>query len=291
VEISQILELFQNDQRIKAIEEAISKPESRLYLKGLSGSLNAAIQATLLAQGPHLVIMNDREEAAYLYNDISQLCGSKRVSFLPSSYKRSPEYGQKDSQNVLLRTEALSQLHSNNHELFVITYPEALIERVLSAESLDENRLIINNGDQLDISFITDVLNEYHFQRVDFVFEPGQYSVRGSIIDVYSFSDEDPYRIDFFGDEVDSIRKFNLENQLSKEKLEQVTIVPNLTENQDTQELSSLSDYLPEKSKIWVHSFDFIEQRMTAINEKIAAHTFEVEEDEDDDKNYSFLAE
>ncbi|MCG8582674.1 MAG: DEAD/DEAH box helicase, partial [Bacteroidales bacterium] len=290
MEISQILELFKNDQRIKSIEESVSKPEGRLCLKGLSGSLRAVIQASLLSKGPHLVVMNDREEAAYLYNDISQLCGSKHVSFLPSSYKRSPEYGQKDSQNVLLRTEALSQLHNNNKDLFVITYPEALIERVLSAESLDENRLIINTGDQLDISFITDVLNEYHFQRVDFVFEPGQYSVRGSIIDVYSFSDEDPYRIDFFGDEVDSIRKFNLENQLSKEKLEQVTIVPNLTENQESQELSSLSDYLPAECKIWIESFDFIEQRMKAINEKIAAHTYEVDE-EDEEKNYSFLTE
>ncbi|WP_234445745.1 transcription-repair coupling factor [Carboxylicivirga marina] len=291
VEISQILGLFENDQRVKQIEEALAIPNSRLFLKGLSGSLKSVFPASLHTHGPHLIILNDREEAAYLYNDLSQLCGSKHVSFLPSSYKRSPEYGQKDSQNVLLRTEALSQLHSNNKQLFVITYPEALIEKVLSADSLDENRLIINNGDQLDISFITDVLNEYHFQRVDFVFEPGQYSVRGSIIDVYSFSDEDPYRIDFFGDEVDSIRKFNLENQLSKEKLEQVTIVPNLTENQDTQSLTPLSDYLPPKAKIWVDSFDFIEQRMDAINEKIEAHTFEIDEEEDDDKNYSFLSD
>jgi len=291
VEISQILNLYNNDTRLAQIREAINKAQSRTIIKGLSGSLKAVLQASLISEGPHLVILNDREEAAYLYNDIAQLCGNKHVSFLPSSYKRSPEYGQKDSQNVLLRTEALSQLHSNNQELFVISYPEALIEKVLSADSLEENRLIINNGDNLDISFITDVLNEYHFQRVDFVFEPGQYSVRGSIIDVYSFSDEDPYRIDFFGDEVDSIRKFNLENQLSKEKLEQVTIVPNLTENQNAAQLTALSDYLPKNTKIWVDSFDFIEQRMASIGEKIAAHTFELDEEEDDDKDYSFLAE
>ena len=290
MEINQILELYKGNDRIKQLREFINNANSRTRLKGLSGSQKAIILAALANEGPHLIVLNDREEAAYLYNDISQLLSSKHVSYLPSSYKRSPEYGQKDSQNVLLRTEALSQLHSSHKELFVLTYPEALVEKVISAESLDENRLMINKGDQLDISFITDVLNEYHFQRVDFVFEPGQYSVRGSIIDVYSFSDEDPYRIDFFGDEVDSIRKFNLENQLSKEKLDQVTIVPNLTENQNANSLTSLSAYLPEGTKIWVDSFDFIEQRMKAIAEKIANHTFDPGENEDDDKEYHFLS-
>lgn len=287
MEVSQIQELYQQSQKVKALKAALTSKQSHTFLKGLSGSLKAVMLAAAATEGPHLVIMNDREEAAYLYNDIAQLCGSQHVSFLPSSYKRSPEYGQKDNQNVLLRTEALSQLQSGRTELFVFSYPEALVEKVLSAELLDENRLIINKGDQLDISFITDVLNEYHFQRVDFVFEPGQYSVRGSIIDVYSFSDEDPYRIDFFGDEVDSIRKFNLENQLSKEKLERVTIVPNLTENQNNKTLSPLSEYLPNTCKIWVDDFDFIEQRMALIAQKIDDHTFEVEEEED--KNYSFL--
>ncbi len=287
MEVSQIQELYQQSQKVKALKAALTSKQSHTFLKGLSGSLKAVMLAAAATEGPHLVILNDREEAAYLYNDIAQLCGSQYVSFLPSSYKRSPEYGQKDNQNVLLRTEALSQLQSGRTELFVFSYPEALVEKVLSAELLDENRLIINKGDQLDISFITDVLNEYHFQRVDFVFEPGQYSVRGSIIDVYSFSDEDPYRIDFFGDEVDSIRKFNLENQLSKEKLERVTIVPNLTENQNNKTLSPLSEYLPNNCKIWVDDFDFIEQRMALIAQKIDDHTFEVEEEED--KNYSFL--
>ncbi|WP_439182360.1 transcription-repair coupling factor [Carboxylicivirga taeanensis] len=288
MEVNQILDLYKESELIKQIQAALATPRSHTVLKGLTGSLKSVIQAALLKEGPHLVILNDREEAAYLYNDIAQLCGARFVSFLPSSYKRSPEYGQKDSQNVLLRTEALSQLHSGKNELFVISYPEALVEKVLSADLLEENRLIINKGDQLDISFITDVLNEYHFQRVDFVFEPGQYSVRGSIIDVYSFSDEDPYRIDFFGDEVDSIRKFNLENQLSKEKLEQVTIVPNLTENQNKQTLTTLSAYLPETCKIWVDDMDFIEQRMAIIEEKIASQNLEIEED--DEKIYSFLS-
>jgi len=290
VELNQIQGFYAADKRITQIKDALKNQQVRISIKGLTGSLTAVIQSALLPLGPHLIVMNDHEEAAYLYNDLSQLTHSRHVSFLPSSYKRSPEYGQKDSQNVLLRTEALSQLHNNKKDLFVITYPEALVEKVLPAQSLDENRLIINNGDQLDISFITEVLNEYHFQRVDFVFEPGQYSVRGSIIDVYSFSDEDPYRIDFFGDEVDSMRRFNLENQLSKDKLEQITIVPNLTENQNAQTLTPLSDYLPGQTIVWIKDFDFIEQRMAAINEKLANHTFQIDdEDEDSDKTYSFL--
>ncbi len=288
MEISQILELYKDSPRIRTIKDILNK-KGRVSLKGLSGSKRAVIQACLKADGPHFIILNDREDAAYLYNDLAQLIGSDNVSFLPSSYKRSAEYGVKDSQNVLLRTEALSQIHNKRHNLYVVTFPEALIEKVISSETLEENRLIVNIGDNLDISFITDVLNEYHFTRVDFVFEPGQYSVRGSIIDIYSFSDEDPYRIDFFGDEVDSIRKFNLENQLSKEKLEQVTIVPNLTENQNASGLIPVSDYLPEGTKIWVEDFDFVQQRMDAIAEKIANQTFDIDQDEDDEKSYAFL--
>ncbi|WP_430810304.1 MULTISPECIES: transcription-repair coupling factor [unclassified Carboxylicivirga] len=290
MEINQIRDLYTNDERIDQLKQAIKQANSRITLKGISGSYKAVIMATLANEGPHLVVLNDREEAAYLYNDIAQLLNPRAVCFLPSSYKRSPEYGQKDPQNVLLRTEALSQLHSPASQLFVITYPEALVEKVISAASLDENRLLVNKGDQLDISFITDVLSEYHFERVDFVFEPGQYAVRGSIVDVYSFSDEDPYRIDFFGDEVDSIRKFNLENQLSKEQLNQVTIVPNLTENQNNETLTPLSDYLPANAHVWIESLDFISERMAAIIDKIKSHTFEIPEEDDEDTQYSFLS-
>ena len=289
MEIKQIQAYYKEDTRVAQINDALNTQQTRIALKGLTGSLSAVVQANLISKGPHFIILNDREEAAYLYNDLRQLTSSENVSFLPSSYKRSPEYGQKDSQNVLLRTEALSQLQNNKKELFVISYPEALIEKVLSAKALEENRLIINTGDQLDISFITDVLNEYHFQRVDFVFEPGQYSVRGSIIDVYSFSDEDPYRIDFFGDEVDSIRSFNLENQLSKNKLEQITVVPNLTENQNSQALVTIADYLPENSIIWIYNFAYIEQKMLAIDEKLANHTISLEDKDEEDNSYSFL--
>nr|WP_321453041.1 transcription-repair coupling factor [uncultured Carboxylicivirga sp.] len=286
MELSQILSHYESDERINQVKTLIKENNKSIYLNGLVGSAKAVLMASFLNEGPHLIIMNDREEAAYAYSDLVQLTSQKLVSFLPSSFKRSPEYGQKDSQNVLLRTEALSHLHSDKSNLFVLTYPEALIEKVISADELDNNRLLIKKGDQLDISFITEVLTEYNFQRVDFVFEPGQYSVRGSIIDVYSFSDEDPYRIDFFGDEVDSIRKFNLENQLSKEMIDNVVIVPNLTENQDKQTLSTLSDYLPASTLIWMNNPQFIQDRMNEIEVKIQEMPAVDIEDEEEDLNH-----
>ncbi len=289
MELSRILSYYQNDERINQVNSFIEKNEKSIYLSGLVGSAKSVLMASLLNDGPHLVIMNDREEAAYIYNDLVQLSSQKHVSFLPSSFKRSPEYGQKDSQNVLLRTEALSHIHSDENKLFLLTYPEALIEKVISADELDKNRLVIRKGDQLDISFITEVLTEYRFQRVDFVFEPGQYSVRGSIIDVYSFSDEDPYRIDFWGDEVDSIRKFNLENQLSKEKIDKVVIVPNLTENQGSQ-LSALSNYLPSKSKVWMADPQFIIDRLNELTIKIQDR-LPSDEEEEEEEDIQYLSE
>ncbi len=281
MELSDLLSHYIKDARIQTVRDHLSKQQS-IYLKGLVGSSGAVTVSALAADGPHLIILNDREEAAYFYNDLVQLTTERAVCFLPSSYKRSPEYGQKDAQSVLLRTEALSELHTGQNNLFVVTYPEALVEKVISEESLNQNRLQINKGEQLDISFVTEVLNEYHFQRVDFVFEPGQYSVRGSIIDVYSFSDEDPYRIDFFGDEVDSIRRFNLENQLSKEKLEQITVVPNLTENQDEGALIALPEFLPAAAKIWIKDLAFVRERMDEIIKRLDEAVIPVEEDEEE---------
>ncbi len=257
-----------------------------VFLSGLTGSSSAVAVSALAPEGPHLIILNDREEAAYFYNDLVQLTTERSVCFLPSSYKRSPEYGQKDSQSVLLRTEALSELHTGKNSLFVVTYPEALVEKVISEDSLQQNRLQINKGEQLDIPFVTEVLSEYHFKRVDFVFEPGQYSVRGSIIDVYSFSDEDPYRIDFFGDEVDTIRRFNLENQLSKRSWNQITVVPNLTENQDEQALIALTDFLSGHTKVWIKDLDFILERMDEIGKRLDDVVIPEEDEEAEEMGY-----
>ncbi|TAJ14268.1 transcription-repair coupling factor [Marinilabiliaceae bacterium JC017] len=269
MELSELISLYRADARINTLEKYLSTQPTAIHLKGLTGSSKAVSVASLAELGPHLVILNDKEEAAYFYNDLVQLTNEKIVYFLPSSYKRSPEYGQKDTQDILLRTEALSQLQVGPSRFFVVTYPEALAELVLSAEQLAKSVLQITTGDKIDLSFIADVLTEYNFQRVDFVYEPGQFSIRGSIIDIYSFFEDNPYRIDFFGDEVDSIRTFHLETQLSKEKKQTITIVPNITENQDIQELVPLSGYLPDNTKVWLASPAFVKEKLEEIRTKV----------------------
>ncbi len=258
-----ILQLYRQTKQAEQLSKWLAEGNHNIYIDGLMASGKAVMAALCANHGPHLMVANDRETAAYLYHDLTQLLGEKPVFFLPSSYKRSAENGEQDAQNILMRTEALSMILSGNEpNLYIVTYPEALTEKVISAEQLNDNTLKISVGDRLDISFTVDVLNEYHFERVDFVFEPGQYAVRGSIIDIYSFSDENPFRIDFFGDEVDSIRSFDLESQLSKEKLQQIVIVPNINDQQRMKDTMPLSLALPEKCCIWLDSPAFVTEKM-----------------------------
>ena len=258
-----ILQLYRHTKQAEELNRWLAEGNHNIYIDGLMASGKAVMAALCAHHGPHLMVANDRETAAYLYHDLTQLLGEKPIFFLPSSYKRSAENGEQDAQNILMRTEALSMILSGNEpNLYIVTYPEALTEKVISAEQLDDNTLKISVGDRLDISFTIDVLNEYHFERVDFVFEPGQYAVRGSIIDIYSFSDENPFRIDFFGDEVDSIRSFDLESQLSKEKLQQIVIVPNINDQQRMKDTMPLSLALPEKCCIWLDSPAFVTEKM-----------------------------
>ena len=162
-------------------------------------------------------------------HDLTQILGEEKVLFFPSSFRRAIKYGQKDAANEILRTEVLSRLQKGEEGLCIVTYPDALAEKVVSRKELGEKTLKLHQGEQVDTNFITEVLRSYGFEYVDYVYEPGQYAVRGSIIDVFSFSSEFPYRIDFFGDEVDSIRTFEVDTQLSKNKKESVVIVPDLS--------------------------------------------------------------
>ena len=176
-----------------------------------------------------MFILGDLEEAGYFYHDLTQILGDEQVLFFPSSFRRAIKYGQKDAANEILRTEVLSRLEKNDAHLFVVTYPDALAEKVIARKELEEKTLKIGVGEQLDMKFLTDLLHQYGFQYTDYVYEPGQYAQRGSIVDVFSFSSEYPYRIDFFGDEVDSIRTFEIESQLSKDKKDSIVIVPDLS--------------------------------------------------------------
>ena len=178
--------------------------------------------------GIRIVVLNDREEAAYFYNDVVTFADEKQIAFLPSSYRRMVKEEEKDNDSVLVRTEVLSSL-SNGTIDTLITFPEALAEKVVDRSVLTDMSMVVKQGEQLSISFIENLLVEYGFERNDFVYEPGQFSIRGSIVDVYSFAEEQPVRIDFFGDEVESIRFFDVETQLSEQRVEQVSIVPDLS--------------------------------------------------------------
>ncbi len=283
MELSQLIHNYRSSLLHKQISDDLSKKSEITFIKGGTGSFKSILVGTFLEDGSHVIIMNDRESAAFFYHDLVQLAGSDSAFFIPSSYKRTPDQGMKDSQSVLMRTESLNALHNSSQKLFIVTYPEAIAEKVISPEQLEENILKIKTGDKLDTSFITDLLNEYEFQRVDYVYEPGQYSVRGSIIDIFSFANEDPYRIDLFGDEVDSLRSFNLENQLSKNKLKQIEIVPDITGNNISETFIPFSSFLPDNSKIWIENIKYTGEIADAIKVKLESTQHIEESDEEEE--------
>ena len=209
-------------------------PGEKIHLKGLIGSAKTILLANLFQKSSKnfTILLNDREEAAYFYDDLNNLGLSESTLFFPSSFKRSVHYGQTEQENIVQRTEVLNKIWLNEKQYIVVSYPEAMVESVISQAGLKTNTLWIKKGDKLSTDFLNEFLYEYGFERVEFVYEPGQFSVRGSIVDVFSFSNEDPYRIDFFGDEVESIRSFNIDNQISKDSLENISIVPNIQNNE-----------------------------------------------------------
>jgi transcription-repair coupling factor (superfamily II helicase) len=232
------LELLQkeyaNDSRCFKIVDGISmsKPQ-RFHLSGLQGSASQFVIAAVFnhpaaSQLNHLVILRDAEEAAYFHNTLENLTGALNLFYFPSSFKNKKNYSLLNPSHVMLRTEALTRLAGGTNKNIIITYPEALFEKVVLSKTLSENIISIKQGDELDVNGILGKFVDYGFERTDFVYEPGQFAVRGGILDIYSFGNEKPYRIELFGNEVDSIRIFDPETQLSERKLLQVNIIPNV---------------------------------------------------------------
>ncbi len=230
----------------KAGKKLLAPPGEKIQLQGIIGSFKTVLLASLFQKSEKniFVLLNDREEAAYFYDDLNNLGFHEDTLFFPSSYKRSIQFDNPEQENIVQRTEVLNLLSKNKKPYLVISYPEAIIEKVISNSSLESNTLQVKNGDKISIEFINEFLYEYGFERVDFVYEPGQFSVRGSIVDIFSFSHEDPYRLDFFGDEIDSIRSFDIDNQLSKNKFDYITIVPNIQNKQIEGERVSTVEFL-----------------------------------------------
>ena len=217
---------------------------------GLAGASLSIVIANLFntVHRPLLVLLPDKEESAYILNDLETLVGEQRVLFFPDSYRRPYQIEDTDNANVLLRAEVLNQLSHSTKPLLIVSYPEALFEKVITRKQLEKNTLKIQKGDSLTIDFLNEVLFSYHFNRTDFVTEPGEFSVRGGIVDVFSFSNNEPYRIELFGNEVDSIRTFDVESQLSTAQLSKITIIPNV-ENKESDEIrQSFLEYISEQT-------------------------------------------
>lgn len=239
------------------------KQGGNIFLQGQQASATPLLFASVTEKTVQtfLFVLQDADEAGYFYHDLTQVMGTENVLFFPSSYKRSVKYGQRDSANEILRTEVLAKVSARDvkaHEaLFIVSYPEALAELVISKKHLDERRLSLKTGQQqIDITDVAHTLRDYGFQEVDYVYEPGQFAVRGSILDVYSFSCEYPYRIDFFGREIDTIRTFEVQDQLSKDKQSNIEIVPELAMSA-TEKISFLK-FLPSDTVLVAKDFAYI---------------------------------
>ena len=239
------------------------KQGGNIFLQGQQASATPLLFASVAEKTVQtfLFVLQDADEAGYFYHDLTQVMGTENVLFFPSSYKRSVKYGQRDSANEILRTEVLAKVSARDvkaHEaLFIVSYPEALAELVISKKHLDERRLSLKTGQQqIDITDVAHTLHDYGFQEVDYVYEPGQFAVRGSILDVYSFSCEYPYRIDFFGREIDTIRTFEVQDQLSKDKQSDIEIVPELATSA-TEKISFLK-FLPSDTVLVAKDFAYI---------------------------------
>lgn len=207
---------------------------------------------------PYLLIFDNKEEAAYYLNDLEQLLGAKNVLFYPSSYRRPYQIEETDNANVLLRSEVLNRINSRKKPAVIITYPTALFEKVVTKKELEKNTLKVTVGENLSLDFVNEILFEYKFKRVDFVTEPGDFSVRGGIIDVFSFSNDEPYRIEFFGDEIDSIRTFDVATQLSKEKLKKIAIIPNIENKTLKESRESFLKYISDKTLVFSKNNDLL---------------------------------
>ncbi len=263
-----IQEVVSQSPKTRKLRDAIAQSDPsaplRTQLKGLTGSSLSFVLSDTFHNSdiPFLLIFNDKEEAAYYLNDLEQLIGEKDVLFYPGSYRRPYQIEETDNANVLLRAEVLNRINSRKRPAVIVTYPDALFEKVVTRRELEKNTLKIKLEDSLSLDFLNEVLFEYKFIRVDFVTEPGEFSVRGGIVDVFSFSHDEPYRIEFFGDEVESIRTFDVETQLSTEKVKRISIIPNVANKLLEEKRESFLKYISLETLVFAKNIDLLFDRL-----------------------------
>ena len=250
---------------------------AKFHIRNLVGAQASLIAAHSIKKisNPQLFLFNDKEEAAYFMNDLETLA-NRKVLFYPSSYRRPYQLEETDNANVLLRTEVLNSFKHQNLPI-IVSYAEAIFEKVISQEQLNNNTFDIKLSDKLSIDFLNECLQEYNFERVDFVIEPGQYSVRGGIVDVFSFSNESPFRIEFFDEEIESIRTFDINSQRSKEKQNQISIVPQFPVFSDKAK-ESILEFLPANSKIWLIDLEHTKNKLNQLFEKAKQYFINLKE-------------
>ena len=255
-----IVNQYQKSGNVSQIIKSLQQEKNHLQIKNLVGSsLSFVISETFKkADKPYLLIFSDKEEAAYYLNDLEQLLGDKNVLFYPGSYRRPYQIEETDNANVLLRSEVLNRINSRKKPAVIVTYPTALFEKVVTKKELEKNTLKITVGEKLSLEFVNEILFEYKFKRVDFVTEPGDFSLRGGIIDVFSYSNDQPYRVEFFGNEIDSIRSFDVETQLSNEKLNKISIIPNIENKMLQENRESFLKYISSKTVIFIKNIDLL---------------------------------
>ena len=253
--------------QMQNLRTAIANSQNKVHLKGLVGSSLSLVlsESFKSSERPFLLIFNDKEEAAFYLNDLEALLSDKDVLFYPGSYRRPYQIEQTDNANVLLRAEVLNRINSRKKPAIIVTYPDALFEKVVTRRELEKNTLKIAVGDELSLDFVNEVLFEYKFKRVDFVTEPGEFSVRGGIVDVFSFSHDEPYRIEFFGDDVDSIRTFDVETQLSTEQIKKIGVIPNVANKFLDENRQSFLKYIAQKTVIFSKNTDLFFSRIDDV--------------------------
>ncbi|MBO2010661.1 transcription-repair coupling factor [Hymenobacter negativus] len=277
MQVADFLRLYRLSPELQTLAARLrgaAKPDPssvRLHLRGLVGSQDAVVAAAVAhGQHPHVFILHDKEEAAYFLSDLQHLLpeGPEALLF-PSSYKRAYQFDETENANVLMRAEALNRLNTtraagSGNSVFIVTYPEALTEKVINRQSLVKNTFNAKVGDKLDVNFLGELLGEYDFEKTDFVYEAGQYAVRGGIVDVFSYANELPFRLELFGDEIESIRTFNPETQLSVEPRPSISIIPNVQTKMLHETREAFFDFLPRTACIWVKD---VRQTLDVVSE------------------------
>lgn len=268
INLNELLEQYQNSPRLFQLADRLSFADTqKIYLKNLNGSSSEFVVSSVFMhpncqQLNHLVVLNDAEEAAYFHNTLENLTHALDLFYFPSSFKNRKNFRLLNSSHVMLRTEALTKLSAGGNRKIMVTYPEALFEKVVLRDTLSSNIISIKANDTINLNSLMELFVMYGFERTDFVYEPGQFALRGGILDIYSFGNEKPYRVELFGNEVDSIRIFDPETQLSERKLLQVNIIPNVETQFESDEKISLLEFVSENTVVWLKDWDVIKEKI-----------------------------